>query len=108
MSALETGLSKVKQLVVAEKTYEPEQLDVVFEPAPEQEERWAKFTTDAYYTPNNICIQGVGITPDLVVALPDDLKNISVEQLDPAQDTQLKAALTLFAQQVQAKQHTDQ
>lgn len=69
---------------------------------------WAKFTTDAYYTPNDICIQGVGITPDLIVALPDDLKNISVEQLDPAQDTQLKAALTLFAQQVQAKQHTDQ
>lgn len=69
---------------------------------------WAKFTTDAYYTPNDICIQGVGITPDLVVTLPDDLKNISVEQLDPAQDTQLKAALTLFAQQVQAKQHTDQ
>jgi transcription-repair coupling factor (superfamily II helicase) len=45
LSALETGLSKVKQLVAAEKTYEPEQLDLVFEPAPEQEERWAKFTT---------------------------------------------------------------
>ena len=69
---------------------------------------WAKFTTDAYYTPNNVCIQGVGITPDLVVELPDDLKNTSVELLDPAQDTQLKAALALFAQQTEAKQHIDQ
>ena len=69
---------------------------------------WAKFTTDAYYTPNNVCIQGVGITPDLVVKLPDELKNTSVELLDPAQDTQLKAALALFAQQTEAKQHTDQ
>jgi carboxyl-terminal processing protease len=69
---------------------------------------WAKFTTDAYYTPNNVCIQGVGITPDLVVKLPDELKNTSVDLLDPAQDTQLKAALALFAQQTEAKQHTDQ
>jgi len=69
---------------------------------------WAKFTTDAYYTPNDVCIQGVGITPDLVVKLPDDLKNTSIELLDPAKDTQLKAALALFAQQAQATQRIDQ
>ena len=67
---------------------------------------WAKFTTDAYYTPNDVCIQGVGITPDIVVALPDELKNTSVELLEPSQDTQLKAALSLFAQQAEAKQST--
>ena len=69
---------------------------------------WAKFTTDAYYTPSDVCIQGVGITPDLVVTLPDELKNLSVEQLDPVRDTQLKAALSLFAQQTEAKQGADQ
>ena len=69
---------------------------------------WAKFTTDAYYTPNDVCIQGVGITPDIIVNLPDDLKNTSIELLDPAQDTQLNAALALFAQQTGAKQHIDQ
>ncbi|MEN6564265.1 MAG: S41 family peptidase [Christensenella sp.] len=65
---------------------------------------WAKFTTDAYYTPNDVCIQGVGISPDLVVDLPEELKSTSVELLDPSQDTQLQAALALFAQQTQSRQ----
>jgi len=65
---------------------------------------WVKMTTDAYYTPNGVCIQGVGITPDLVVDLPDELKDISVDLLDPAKDTQLQAAINVFAQQAQAQQ----
>jgi len=65
---------------------------------------WVKMTTDAYYTPNGVCIQGVGITPDLVVDLPDDLKDVSVDLLDPAKDTQLQAAINVFAQQAQAQQ----
>lgn len=68
---------------------------------------WAKFTTDAYYTPNNVCIQGVGIAPDIVVDLPEELQNTSIELIDPAQDTQLKAALALFAQQTQTRQKID-
>ena len=65
---------------------------------------WVKMTTDAYYTPNGVCIQGVGITPDLVVDLPDDLKDVSVDLLDPAKDTQLQAAINVFAQQAQTQQ----
>ena len=65
---------------------------------------WVKMTTDAYYTPNGVCIQGVGITPDLVVDLPDELKDISVDLLDPAKDTQLQAAINVFAQQAQTQQ----
>jgi len=65
---------------------------------------WAKFTTDAYYTPNDVCIQGVGITPDIVVSLPEELQNTSIELLDPAADTQLQAALSVFAQQTRAPQ----
>ncbi len=68
---------------------------------------WAKFTTDAYYTPNDVCIQGVGITPDIVVELPEELKNTSIELLEPAKDTQLQAALALFAQQAQTRQRAD-
>ena len=60
---------------------------------------WAKMTTDAYYTPNNVCIQGVGISPDLVVDLPEELKDTSIDLIDPAQDTQLQAAIGVFAQQ---------
>ncbi|NLI55077.1 MAG: S41 family peptidase [Clostridiales bacterium] len=69
-----------------------------------QNEGWAKMTTDAYYTPNGVCIQGVGITPDIVVDLPEELQDTSVELLDPAQDTQLQAAIRVFAQQAEAPQ----
>ena len=62
---------------------------------------WAKMTTDAYYTPSGVCIQGVGITPDIVVNLPEDLKDVSIEMLDPALDTQLQAAIAVFSQQAQ-------
>ncbi len=62
---------------------------------------WVKMTTDAYYTPNGICIHGVGITPDIVVDLPEGIKGTSVDLIDPAKDTQLQAALRVFAQQAQ-------
>ena len=60
---------------------------------------WAKMTTDAYYTPNDVCIQGIGISPDLVIDLPEELKDTAIDFLDPAKDTQLQAAIGVFAQQ---------
>ncbi len=65
---------------------------------------WVKMTTDAYYTPSGVCIQGVGITPDIVVDLPEELKDTSIDLLDPALDTQLQAAINVFAQQAKAQQ----
>lgn len=66
------------------------------------ENGWAKMTTDAYYTPNDVCIQGVGITPDIVMDLPEELKNLSIDLIDPAQDTQLQAAIRVFGLQANA------
>jgi len=60
---------------------------------------WAKMTTDAYYTPNDVCIQGIGISPDLVVDLPEELKDTAIDFIDPDEDTQLQAAIGVFAQQ---------
>ena len=68
------------------------------------ENGWAKMTTDAYYTPNGVCIQGIGITPDIVVELPEDLKDTAIDFLDPAQDTQLQAAIQVFGQQAMLPQ----
>ena len=68
---------------------------------------WVKMTTDAYYTPSGVCIQGVGITPDIVVDLPEELKDSSVDLLDPAKDTQLQAAIKVFAQQAQTPTTTN-
>jgi len=68
---------------------------------------WAKMTTDAYYTPNDVCIQGVGITPDIVVELPEELQGTTIELLDPAEDTQLQAAIAVFSQQTESIESAD-
>ena len=57
---------------------------------------WVKLTTDAYYTPNDICIHGVGITPDVVVGLPEEYRGAALESLTREQDTQLAAALDIL------------
>ena len=54
---------------------------------------WIKITTDAYYTPNDVCIHGIGITPDIVVELPEDVQSLAIESLSVEQDTQLMRAL---------------
>jgi hypothetical protein len=36
-----------------------------------------------------------------VVNLPEDLKDVSIDMLDPALDTQLQAAIAVFSQQAQ-------
>ena len=57
---------------------------------------WVKLTTEAYYTPNDVCIHGVGITPDLTVELPETLRSVAVEELAHGEDTQLQAAIVLL------------
>ena len=52
-----------------------------------------KFTTDAYYTPGDVCIQGTGITPDYIVELPEDLTYYSIPSIPYEDDTQLQAAV---------------
>ena len=52
-----------------------------------------KFTTDAYYTPSDVCIQGTGITPDHIVELPEGLTYYSIPSIPYESDTQLQAAV---------------
>lgn len=52
-----------------------------------------KFTTDAYYTPNDVCIQGTGITPDYIVELPAGLTYYSIPAIPYEDDIQLQAAV---------------
>ena len=57
---------------------------------------WLKLTTDQYLTPNGNDIHKVGVTPDIVVELPDVLKGLSMTAIAKdyqAEDTQLWAAL---------------
>ena len=57
-----------------------------------------KFTTDAYYTPNGVCIQGEGITPDILVKPFENTVYTYVYELAAKDDAQLQAALELFGE----------
>ncbi len=54
---------------------------------------WLKITTDAYYTPSGKNIHGVGVTPNIQVALADDLQGKAVTEIAQEEDAQLWAAL---------------
>lgn len=53
-----------------------------------------KITTEAYYTPNGVCIHGIGITPDEVLELSEEAQRYSISILPFELDTQLQAAIT--------------
>ena len=54
---------------------------------------WLKMTVSAYYTPGGGSINGTGVTPDIEVDLPEEMKGTPIDQLDQEQDSQLWAAL---------------
>lgn len=54
---------------------------------------WLKLTTDAYYTPNGANIDGTGVTPDIEIDLPEELKGLAIDQIEQDDDAQLWAAL---------------
>ncbi len=54
-----------------------------------------KITDSRYYTPNGICIDHEGITPDIKVEIEDKYYT-DLSELDMARDTQLKAAVDLL------------
>lgn len=53
-----------------------------------------KLTVSEYFTPNGTSIHDVGIEPDIVVDLPEDIEEIGVENLK--EDTQLQKALEVI------------
>ncbi len=57
---------------------------------------WLKITTNAYYTPNGNNIDGIGVTPDIFMELPEQYRNMAIPELvanHQKDDTQLWEAL---------------
>jgi carboxyl-terminal processing protease len=52
-----------------------------------------KVTISRYFTPSGVCIQGIGIKPDIEVDMPDELRNVPVSQIAREKDIQLKTAI---------------
>lgn len=59
-----------------------------------------KLTTEAYYTPSGICIQGVGIAPNEVVENPPEGDGYSAENIPFEIDLQLQAAIAYLKETV--------
>jgi len=60
-----------------------------------------KFTVAKYYSPNGTNIHGTGITPDVVVELPEDVKFSTIKTNgipDVTKDTQLQEALRILTE----------
>ncbi len=56
-------------------------------------------TVARYYTPNGICVQDEGITPDIISELPEDIKDTPVSSLDKNKDVQLQKAIEVLSEQ---------
>ena len=54
---------------------------------------YIKITTDAYYTPNGVCVQDEGILPDQITELSEEAKQYSIDRIPYELDTQLQAAI---------------
>lgn len=54
---------------------------------------WLKLTTAAYFTPSGKNIHGIGIAPDILVELPEELRGKPLSEINQSDDAQLWAAL---------------
>lgn len=63
------------------------------------EETAIYLTSARYYTPKGVCIDKKGITPDVEIDLPEELK-VSLSTLDDSDDVQLQAALREISKKV--------
>ncbi len=55
---------------------------------------WVKMTTEAYFTPSDVCIQGIGITPDIQIELPKELQGYyDIGEIEHDLDTQLQQGI---------------
>ena len=53
-------------------------------------------TVSKYYTPNGTSIHGVGVKPDIEVAVPDEYKDAYVSDIPRDKDTQLNKAIEIL------------
>lgn len=58
-----------------------------------------KLTTSQYFTPSGVCIQGIGIEPDVKVSLPAE-KLLRMAQLKDTEDDQLQTAIKVLKEEI--------
>lgn len=81
--------------IVGEKTFGKGIVQSVY---PFSDGSGMSMTIAKYFTPNGVCIHGVGIEPDYEVSLPEEYKDGFVSDIPRDKDLQLKKALELLNQ----------
>lgn len=61
-----------------------------------------KLTTSQYFTPSGVCIQGIGIEPDVKVSLPAE-KLLRMAKLKDTEDDQLQTAIKVLKEEIAHK-----
>ncbi len=59
-----------------------------------------KYTIARYFTPSGKCIHGEGVTPDIEVALDEEFKSVSIEDIPHEKDAQLGAAIKAVQEKI--------
>ena len=57
-------------------------------------------TTARYFTPSGECIHGIGITPDVVLALEEAYRDMDQDDIPEGCDVQLLEALRILQEQI--------
>lgn len=83
-----------KAYLIGEKTYGKGSVQEIFKLS---DGSAAKLTVAHYYTPADICIDGIGIQPDLEVTLPEEAKTVPLHMLDYKLDNQLSEAIAYLS-----------
>ncbi|MDO5737721.1 MAG: S41 family peptidase [Eubacteriales bacterium] len=53
-----------------------------------------QITNFHYYLPNGVCIQDIGITPDIEVETPEEIQGLTISQIPEGEDVDLNRALS--------------
>lgn len=79
-----------KAIIVGEKSYGKGIVQGVY---PFYDGSGISMTIAKYYSPNGVCIHGVGIEPDITVSLPEEYKDYYASAVPREDDTQLQSAI---------------
>lgn len=86
-----------KAYVVGTKTFGKGVVQTIFDLG---DNSIAKITTAKYFTPKNVCIDKIGITPDKVVELDEKYKDAPVRYIPNGEDNQLNAAIEVMKEKL--------
>lgn len=82
-----------RAVVVGEKSYGKGIVQSVY---PFSDGSGMSMTIAKYYSPNGVCIHGVGIEPDYAVSLPEEYSDWYVAEVPQEKDTQLSKAIEIL------------